>query len=245
VTMGAQAVDAAAANHDAAAGPYETPVHVVELEPFFLAKYETTQQQWQRLSDGGNPSVYAFGRQMTAGPQLTGRNPVENVSQRMALEVLQQHGLGLPTEAQWEYACRAGTSTPWHFGARELAVEYANFADRAAVRGGARWETEPDLDDGHIVHAPVGSFRCNDFGLHDMHGNVSELTLDRMAWYWRPTEPGSGLRVVPYDARSVVFRGGDHGMTLTALRSSDRSLSETVDYRSGTLGVRAARAVER
>jgi len=243
-TMGAQAQDATAPNHDPGAGPYETPVHTIVLSPFFLAKFEATQTQWQQLSEGDAPSLYSHERKGTAH-SITPRHPVESVTAHAASNVLSQHGLLLPTEAQWEYACRAGTATPWHFGAREHAAQFANFADASAVRAGARWECERDLDDGHALHAPVGTYLPNAFGLHDMHGNVSEITADFITQYSRTTEPGTGRRHAPYDAKAVIFRGGSHSYHLTEMRSADRTMSESVEFRASWLGVRIARAIER
>lgn len=245
LTMGAQAEDPDDRNYDPMAGPYEAPVHTVELGPFFLAKFEVTQNQWLRLTDGAVPSLYRMGTRMQLGGDITPRHPVESISHREVLRVFGQHGLVLPTEAQWEYACRAGTTTPWYFATREEATKYANIADATAVRAGARWQCEQDLDDGYPVNAPVGHYLPNAFGLHDTLGNVKEITADYITQYTRPTDPGTGRRQIPYDANSVLFRGGSHGDALDATRAADRRMSESTDYRSSTTGVRAARAIER
>ena len=244
-SMGAQADDPSAANFDPEARPYEGPVHGVELAPFFLSKYETTQAQWHRLTGGDAPSYYSQAVRPVRGASLTQHNPVESVSFRRALEVLMDHGLGLPTEAQWEYACRGGSAMPFHFVDRSEAPRYANFADTSVRDIGGQWEVEEDLTDGYVVHAPIGSFLPNGFGLFDMHGNVEELTCDLGLTYRRPTLPGDGLRERQYgDPPTIMQRGGGFSQRLKALRCSDRSLSESADYQAASLGVRAARAVE-
>jgi formylglycine-generating enzyme required for sulfatase activity len=124
--------------------------------------------------------------------------------------MLVQHGLDLPTEAQWEYAARAGTTgLPELFG-------YANVFDRAreaAYRDqGAKLEGEvADFDDGFAAAAPIGSFRPNAFGLYDTIGNVAEWCLDHYVSRGYSTlsaRAGDGLRATVVSAQYRVVRGG-------------------------------------
>ena len=87
----------------------------------------------------------------------------------------------LPTEAQWEYACRAGTTTRYSFGDDpSRLVEFANVADATARKAIPRWKFAVTGSDGYVFTSPVGQFRPNAFGLYDMHGNVAQWCMD---WY--------------------------------------------------------------
>ena len=190
--LGSQADDPSAPFYDPAREPAEA-LHDVELAPFLLARHELTQGQWRRLTawapDLRQPATY-FRPGSVAGVNLTDTNPVERVSVVQAKLVLQRAGLQLPTEAQWEHACRAGSTTPWHAPGEELR-HHANFADAATKTVAPKWTCLP-WNDGHGVHAPVGAFRPNAWGFFDMHGNVAELTRDPDGPYGSE-RPGDGL----------------------------------------------------
>ena len=133
----------------------------------------------------------------------------------------------MPTSAEWEYACRAGTTTPWSFGGDESRLrEFAWYHENA-------WEVDERY--GH----PVGAKRPNPWGLHDMHGNVWEWVQD---WYTNkphgkeprvdPTGPSEGfLR---------IGRGGAFGNYVQVLRSANRSGGDSTSRNAGT-GVRLVR----
>ncbi|MFT5152128.1 MAG: serine/threonine protein kinase, partial [Planctomycetota bacterium] len=106
--MGAQARDPEGRNHDPDAQSNEGPVHEVELSAFFLSKYEMTQGQWERMA-GRNPSRWTA--ETFGGGWIEGPNPVEQVSWFDCMGLLPKLSLRLPSEAQWEYACRGGTDT--------------------------------------------------------------------------------------------------------------------------------------
>ena len=114
-------------------------MHKVQLSPYLISKYEVTQEQWKRIM-GINPS-------RSIGDEL----PVHRIAWENCEEFCRRTGLSLPTEAQWEYACRSRTTTPFAFG-DTLSTKQANFASEHPVA--------------------VDSFAPNAFGLHNMHGNV-------------------------------------------------------------------------
>jgi formylglycine-generating enzyme required for sulfatase activity/serine/threonine protein kinase len=243
--MGAQKEDPAGRNHDPQAERREGPVHPVTLSPCFLSKYELTQGQWMRIA-GRNPSYYHPGSRFV-DPATALLHPVEQVSWLDCTTWLPRVGLTLPSEAQWERACRAGTDTVWWTGSdRESLREKraANVADQAAARAHATWadiKLWPELDDGHAVHAPIGSYAANAFGLHEMHGNVWEWCLDGSdsGFYARspvrdPVAPAAPTR---------VYRGGSFDHAAAYARSAHRNAS-TPSGGDSSLGVRPARAVD-
>jgi formylglycine-generating enzyme required for sulfatase activity len=245
-TMGAQADDPSLPNHDPAARTDEGPVHEVTLAPFFMGKYEFTQGQWGRFRRA-NPSAYGPDRKDFGVSDIL--HPVEQVSWDEAARVLGQLGLVLPTEAQWEYAARAGTTSVWWPGdEREALIGVANLADRSASRIGATWDSIkewPALDDGFPVHARVGSLAANAFGLHDVHGNVLEWCRDwhgAVGTYELEPEPGSGLRK-PINARYHVYRGGGFIYSASAARSAYRD-GNVPAYKGSSIGLRASRALD-
>jgi formylglycine-generating enzyme required for sulfatase activity len=166
---------------------------------------------------------------------------VENVSWDEATRWLTRHRLRLPSEAEWEYACRAGTGTPWITG-REVASlgEVANLCDAyCRSRGGpASWTYTLEVDDGYTVHAPVGSFRANGFGLLDVHGNVIEWCAD---WYGRYGDAATdgAVRTRRGSGAARVRRGGSWRSIAAYCRSAHRSWSRPA-MRGSFLGFRPA-----
>ncbi len=196
----------------------EGPQHEVRIaRPFALGVYAVTFDDYDRCCDGTQrkkPEDKNWGR---------GNRPVINVSWEDAraycawLSAQTEKPYRLPSEAEWEYACRAGTDTPFHFGAR-LSTDQANVNGEHTYNGSAKGEYRQRT-------MPVGAFPPNAFGLHEMHGNVWEWCQD--AWHgdyngapadgsaWEAG--GSGARVVrggswdddPVYARSASRYGGD------------------------------------
>jgi formylglycine-generating enzyme required for sulfatase activity/serine/threonine protein kinase len=244
-TMGAQRDDPDGPNHDPRAESDEGPPHVVKLSPFFLSKYEMTQGQWLRFA-GNNPSQYgpaeysaAWNREGRAGDLL---HPVERVSWEDCAELVARMGLELPTEAQWEYGARAGTSTVWWTGDDVSALDEAgNVSDAyAKAHAGESWGNhELALDDGNTSHAPVGSFRPNAFGLHDVIGNEWEWCGDgyqqdfyRQGYVQDPLSD-------PASSSHRVLRGGAFGFAASGARSSMRYDAST-GLANPSTGVRPA-----
>ena len=243
--MGAQIDDPAAPNYDPNAGTNEAPIHTVTLSAFLLSKYEMTQGQWARTHRQETPSFYGAGKGNWGGRPVTLLHPVEQVSWEDCDRAVRQLNLLLPTEAQWEYAARAGTSSIWHTGAEASSLKgFANIADAGSVKYyGKSWPSEKDFTDGYAVHAPVGSLSANDFGLHDVHGNVFEWCRDFHARYSEDNvEAGTGLRRFS-DSWSYVLRGGSYGNLAGRARSASRFWRAPI-YRSSVVGLRVSARVK-
>ncbi len=218
----------------------EGPVHEVSLAPFFIGKYEVTQAQWRRIA-GRNPSWFNAGR--FPGMVTGAGHPVENVNWRQITEEIRVVGLTLPTEAQWEYGARAGSGDVFVRGStREALRGFANLLDesaKAARMSGAARVPWSGFDDGYPVHAPIGSFEPNAFGLHDVLGNVDEIVSGFYADYRASHRAGDGewdYSVSDYR----VARGGSWGDAPEGLRVSRRT--GLTDETNGNLtGFRVAR----
>lgn len=154
--------------------------------------------------------------------------------------------LGLPSEAQWEHGARAGTTSPWWTGAeRESLRGRVNLADQAAKRTGARWPTIadwPDLEDGSAVHSVVGKYAANPFGLHEVHGNISEWCLDAYDGRFYAKSAGKDPVCDPEAATTRVTRGGSFSGDAYFARSAYR-LDTTPSGSFPNLGVRPVKLI--
>ncbi|MCA8968380.1 MAG: protein kinase [Planctomycetes bacterium] len=195
--IGAQYSDARRPHFDASALENQVPPHSVRLDPFFVGKHEITQAQWRRWA-GSDPSYYDPARLHALALELARNStptaayaradsgwPVDTVSRNIAARAVRAYGLDLPTEAQWEYAARAGTSTPWWSGRSvdDLVLSNghaaANIADACAEEtGAAPSDICIDERDGWPLAARVDALRPNRFGLHHVLGNVWEWCRD-------------------------------------------------------------------
>ena len=217
--------------------------HTVTLHPFFVGKYEVTQAQWERAMYE-NPSFYTPG--IVCGKKtITPSNPVEVVNWFQCRQFVRRVGLALPTEAQWEYAARAGKATVFVWGddPRCLAGK-ENQRDQAMKASHVEPPFNP-WDDGHQVHAPVGSFTPNDWGLFDVSGNVAEWTGDYYVEVYPgdSEEPGDG-RLDAESERYATFRGASWYLVCLharlALRHRDRPQAA-----NSSRGLRVARRLAR
>ena len=199
----------------------ESPQHNVKIYGFYMSECETTQQQYETLV-GTNPS-YFKGEAM----------PVEKVSWEDAMnfcyKLSQATGkvYTLPTEAQWEYACRAGTTTPFNTGATIIPTE-ANY-NCEYVYGNGYKETPCRKT------KPVGAFPCNAFNLHDMHGNVWEWCADCEGGKYTEKEDIVVNPTGPPEGTSHVKRGGCWETAPELCRSANRG---TEMWSEGTIGFR-------
>ncbi|MEO0479528.1 MAG: bifunctional serine/threonine-protein kinase/formylglycine-generating enzyme family protein [Planctomycetota bacterium] len=232
----------------------EDPRHPITLAPFFIGKYELTQAQWVGMTTKVTSQITFDFNERNPGARLTdvidGRHPVENLSWEESRTWLRRLGLDLPTEAQWEYAARAKTTTPWWCGAdRSSVVEplAANLADERAVAQQYYTQAEPGLEDGYLFHGPVDLGAPNPFGLHGTIGNVWEWVRDRYHFYDKVTAaPDTGLRKKADEESNGdiprVVRGGGFDAPATKARHTQRLAKGQTD-RSGGIGLRLCRAI--
>jgi len=202
-------------------------VHLVEIEnPFYLGIYEVTQAQWRAVREN-NPSCFRGDDR-----------PVEQVSwtevnifirKLNAREVTDKYRL--PTEAEWEYACRSGTEGPFSFG-NCLSTDQANYNGNYPYPGclkGVYWRKT----------LPVGSLRANAWGLYDMHGNVGEWCQDwhgKYYYFYGPSHDPHG----PTIGLHRVNRGGGWYFNAYLCRSANRDVYSP-DYGCDAIGFRLLR----
>ncbi|GBC61833.1 hypothetical protein DENIS_2795 [Desulfonema ishimotonii] len=179
----------------------EQPVHEVHLSEFYMGRYPVTNEEYGRFmaENEDAPEPKYWGDRRFNQP----RQPVVGVSWYDAVKYAQWAGLRLPTEAQWEYACRAGTATRYYTGDTEAGL------DRIGWYG---------LNSGGILH-PVGEKEPNAFGLYDMHGNVYEWCQD---WYGNYPADTVTDPVGPENGSNRVGRGGSWSYDAWCCRSAYR-----------------------
>jgi formylglycine-generating enzyme required for sulfatase activity len=192
----------------------EGPQHEVTLQGFFMGKTPITQAQWQEVAEWRPQEAERWGRKLNPNPSRFSdqadsyKRPVENVSWLAAMEfchrLSQRTGrhYTLPSEAQWEYACRAGTTTPFAFG-DTLTSDLANYDATYSYGDGPKGEYRKQT-------TPVGMFPANSWGLHDMHGNVCEWCLDHWHWSYEgaPSDGSAWLMPSAGEYERRVLRGG-------------------------------------
>ena len=211
--------------NEAGRSDIESPQHKVTLQPFYMSKYPITQNQYQAIM-GKNPSYFKGGNR-----------PVEEVSWYDAVEFCQKlsqktgKSYKLPSESQWEYGCRAGTTTPFYFGetiTSELANYNGNYIYDNIPKGKFREET-----------TDVGIFPPNAFGLYDMHGNVWEWCADdwHKNYEGAPTDGSAWLKNDEKE-HDAVLRGGSWIYIPNRCRSAFRDHFIRRDYLINHFGFR-------
>jgi formylglycine-generating enzyme required for sulfatase activity len=203
---------------------YEGPQHYVNVPEFFMGKYPVTQAQWQAVM-GSNRS--RFKRK---------NRPVERVSWNDATEFCQKlskktgRDYRLPSEAEWEYACRGGTTTPFYFG-ETITPELVNYDGRYTYGNGPKGKNRQKTID-------VGNFPPNSFGLYDMHGNVWEWCQD----VWHRNYDGAPVDGSAWvnggDSSSRVLRGGSWYFLPWRCRSANRFIFNSVESDDRYIGFR-------
>ena len=233
---------AEAEGYDPDATLFEAPAHEVRLSPYFLAKHEVTQPQWQRVM-GTQPSAYTPRLHWIASPI----HPVEQVSWFDADRFCRRAGLALPSEAQWERAARGGTTARWSIAERRAdLMGKINIADQAAARRGGTWPAIadwPEYEDGWVSTCPIGSLPPNPFGFHEMLGNLWEWCLD--GYYAHSYETHAAVDPVqpPDGLPQRTSRGGSFDNTAASARVTSRD-GAAPQVSGHTIGFRPARRVE-
>ena len=201
--------------------PDEIQHEVTITKPFYMGKYEVTQAQYQAVM-GENPSTFNGDK-----------NPVENVSWEEAVSFCKKLSektgktVRLPTEAEWEYACRAGSKTRFSFGdADEDLHKYGTYCDSSNTLG-LPWQDKAHSD-GFDKTAPVGSLTANKWGLYDMHGNVWEWVSD---WYGAYEKGAATDPTGAVTGNGRVLRGGSWYYSPSSCRSALR-LINSPDHRN-------------
>ncbi len=247
----------------------EHPQHRVRItKPFYLGTYHVTRGQFHKFvkdsgyktdaEKGDRPGAWGADPEMkvlsfntdgswrNAGFEQTDEHPVVNVSWNDAvafckwLSGREGKTYRLPTEAEREYACRAGTKTRYSSGDDpETLAKVANVADATAEAKLPGWKNAIKASDGYVFTAPVGQFKPNAFGLYDMHGNAWQWCAD---WYGEdyygksPADNPKG----PDTGNDRVLRGGSWGDWPGVTRSATR-FRMPPDYRDFLAGFRVAR----
>ncbi len=213
----------------------EGPIHKVCLSPFKIEKHEVTQKSFQSVMKT-NPSRF-----------VSADLPVESVTWQEANKYCKKTGKRLPTEAEWEFAARGGTTTEYYWG-EKFDSSKGNFCDVNCDMN----IRVVDASDGYKYTAPVGKFPPNPLGLYDMSGNVAEWVADWMDaeknyYIISPKDNPSGpdrKNAPDFDggANEKVFRGGSWGGGIETLRSAWRKAFFR-GYRFESLGFRCAKDI--
>jgi formylglycine-generating enzyme required for sulfatase activity len=207
----------------------EGPQHSVTLSGFWMGQYEVTQAQWKAVMQGTNPSCFQSGKNGVPADTNTDNRPVESMTWNdvhtfiAALNVATGESFRLPTEAEWEYACRGGTATRYYWGDDLGYTDIGTYA-WYANKGGAQTHD-------------VGGKTANAFGLFDMSGNVWEWVQD---WYGPYTAAAQSNPTGPATGQYRSIRGGSFSYFGWYCRSASRFYFDPSDLYNG-LGFRLAR----
>jgi formylglycine-generating enzyme required for sulfatase activity len=218
----------------------EGPQHLVTVPSFCMGKYPVTQAQWRFVADF--PQV---NQKLDPDPaDFKGDDrPVENISREDSVEFCERlnqltgRDYRLPSEAEWEYACRAGTTTPFHFG-ETIATDLANYGgtdDPDNNRSGSYGRGPKGIDRSETT--PVGTFLPNAFGLYDMHGNVWEWCLDHLHSNYEGAPTDGSAWLSDEKGAHCPLRGGSWYDSPRYCRSAVRGYS-TPGGRNDNIGFR-------
>ncbi|WP_193200296.1 formylglycine-generating enzyme family protein [Nostoc sp. MG11] len=228
----------------------ESPQHQVTIQPFFMGKYPVTEAQWQSIAN-----TLPVERELDPNPSgfQDDNLPVGSVTWEEAIEFCQRlsretgRDYRLPTEAEWEYACRAGTETPFYFG-KTITTDLANYRGTDAGNANEQWFFSGSYDRGpkgiyRDDITPVDAFPPNAFGLSDMHGNLLQWCLD--LWHGNyEGAPADGSAWISKGDDNAVGRGGCCNSFPRRCRSASRHLRPP-DIRYGDIGFRVVCEISR
>jgi formylglycine-generating enzyme required for sulfatase activity len=223
---------------------HESPLHAVEFaKPFAIGKYEVTFDEWEACV------THKACAPVTDDGWGRGRRPVIYVSFQMAVDygrwLSGKTGktYRLPSEAEWEYAARAGSATPWFWGDDpKRACQYGNVGDDSVRPEHPDWPLH-DCNDGFAKTAPVGTFKPNAFGLHDTAGNVWEWVEDCYNASYEGA-PVDGRAWLAGDCARRIDRGGGWYNKPSAVRSALRYAGDDSSRQNNTLGFRIVRELD-
>jgi formylglycine-generating enzyme required for sulfatase activity/TPR repeat protein len=205
----------------------EGPVHSVAVrQPFAIGKYEVTSDEWGACVADGGCNNYRPKYADRGSLPVTGVSYWDAKAYTEWLSRKTGHAYRLPSEAEWEYAARAGTEAPYHSG-EYISSSRANYGHTIGIPGGKK--------------VAVGSYPSNAFGLHDVHGNVSEWTEDCWSQGYAGAPADSDMRTVG-DCPFRVLRGGSWKDADKRVRSASRT-QLSVGRRNYLNGIRVARAL--
>jgi formylglycine-generating enzyme required for sulfatase activity len=216
--------------------PFEKPVHRVCISNFDMGKFQVTREQWAKvMPHNADPSSFKHNQNL----------PIESISWNEArtfirlMNLFGKNDYRLPTEAEYEYATRAGTTTSRYWG--NSIDDACSFENVSSLERTSDNHDAPvaNCKDHYLFTAPIGSYRSNPFGLHDMLGNVFSFTED----CWHDSHvgaPDDGTARTYPSCNKRVIRGGSWEATPSTVRSSNRYFVND-DGRSGGFGFRLVR----
>ena len=219
---------------------WERPQHSVTVGYFWLGKYPVTQEQWKvvaafpKVERDLDPVQSEFKGDKLPAEWVTWYD-AEEFCKRLSKKTGREYRL--PSEAEWEYACRAGATTPFHFG-ETITTDLANYCGDAGYGSGPEGEYLKQT-------TPVGSFKvANAFGLYDMHGNVYEWCLDHWHESYQGAPTDGSAWVTGGDDASRLLRGGSWAVYPDFCRSADRYWTSP-DRSSKFIGLRVVSVSQR